>query len=313
MSRTLKATLLLVVVTFIWGSTFVLVKKALEDVSPLLLNALRMTVAFLGLAVVYRRDLRELRGTCLRDGILVGFFLYLGYSFQTAGLKLTTPSKSAFLTGVSVVLVPVLLAVAWRRLVRAWTAVGVATAFVGLYLLTVPVSASGQLLDFSSINRGDELTMGCALAFAFQIILLGRAMQHHRFQPIALAQVGVAAIFTAATVPLVEEPFVNWSWVVILAVLVTGLLATAFAFTAQAWAQQFLAPTLTALIFALEPVFAWLTSYLVLGERLGFRAAVGAILILAGVVVSELKGAQAELKVEVGNDVAPTAPAEPRG
>jgi drug/metabolite transporter (DMT)-like permease len=223
--------------------------------------------------------------------LIIGVFLWLGYEFQTSGLKLTTPSKSGFLTGVSVVLVPVFLAMFWKRRINAWTGLGVVGALIGLFLMTVP--ATGGSSDWSSVNTGDLLTLGCAVAFAFQIILLGRATEQHHFQPIAFLQAATAAVLMSLTVPLIESAHSTWSWRVWTAIIVTGVLGTAVAFTVQAWAQQFTPATHTALIFALEPVFAWLTSYLVEGERLGLRASIGALLILAGVLLSELKGSMA--------------------
>ncbi|HXE91030.1 MAG TPA: DMT family transporter [Terriglobales bacterium] len=289
MSRLHKAHVLLVLVTVVWGASFVLVKAALSDSTPLLLNALRMGLAAVVLAIYYRREWARLTVPVVRAGIPVGVFLFLGYALQTWGLTDTTPAKSAFLTGVSVVLVPVFMALFWRRLVKRWTAVGVALAFVGLYLLTVPL---GALRD--GIRFGDLLTLGCAVAFAFQIIYLGRATHRHRFEPIALLQLAVASVLMALAVPLLETPSVTWSSRVLWAIVVTGLASTAAAFSIQAWAQQFTPPTHTALIFSLEPVFAGLISFFFLGERLGGRGLLGAGLILAGVLLSELKGGAVE-------------------
>ncbi len=294
MSRAVKAHVLLVLVTLVWGVTFVVIKDALQDASPLLFNAVRMTLAATALALVYLRSLKRLTMGALRSGMLVGTFLWLGYEFQTTGLKLTTPSKSAFLTGVSVILVPIFLAVFWRRRLRAWTWLGVVFAFIGLYLLTVPASGEGAL-SLAGVNFGDVLTLGCAVFFAFQIIYLGRATRRWPFEQIAALQASTAAILMAITVPLVEQPHIVWSGRVIFAIGITGLLGTAAAFTIQAWAQQFTSPTYTALIFALEPVFAWMTSYLLLGERLGYRGGAGAVLILGGIVVAELKGGTDEI------------------
>jgi len=296
-SRSLKAHLLLVAVTVVWGVTFVEIKDALRDISPLLFNAVRMALAGTALALIFRKNLRMSRAA-LGYGIWMGTLLWMGYEFQTTGLVLTTPSKSAFLTGVSVVLVPVFVALIWRRHINRWTSFGVLVAFVGLYLLTVPNAGSGGLL--SGINRGDLLTLGCAVAFAFQIIFMGRAMRAHAFEQIATLQACVAAVLMAASAPLLEKPHVVWSPRVVLAILVTALLGTAAAFTIQAWAQQFTPPTHTALIFVLEPVFAWASSYLLLGERLGTRASLGALLIIAGVLLSELKGSASEPSAEVG-------------
>ncbi len=297
MSRSVKAHLLLVLVTFAWGATFVQIKDALRDITPLLFNTLRMILAAACLTLIYRKYVR-LGREALRAGLLLGTLLWLGYSFQTTGLVYTTPSKSAFLTGLSVILVPVFLALIWRRHINRWTSAGVAAAFVGLYLMTVPATRGDGL--FSGVNRGDLLTLGCAAGFALQIIFMGRTMRVHRFEQIATVQAVVAAVLMAVSTPALEHPHVTWSWRVIVAIVVTAIFCTAIAFTIQAWAQQFTPPTHTALIFMLEPVFAWATSYVLRGEKLGLRAGLGAILIVAGVLLSELKGSASQPTMEVG-------------
>lgn len=304
MSRTLKAHLLLVVVTFIWGVTFVVIKNALADITPLLFNAVRMLLATVCLLAIYWQHVRDISWATFRAGAMVGIFLWAGYEFQTTGLKLTSASKSGFITGISVVLVPLFLSWLWKRKVNRWTFVGVVAAFCGLVLMTVPASESGWA-EWSSINFGDMLTLACAVAFAFQIIFLGRATERHRFQQVAFLQTAIAAGLMFLTIPLVEEASAHWTPTVLWGIVITGVLGTAVAFTVQAWAQQFTPATHTALIFSLEPVFAWLTSYVVLGERLGLRASAGAFLILAGVLISELKGAAA-----VGAKDEPAAPAK---
>ncbi|HZQ91891.1 MAG TPA: DMT family transporter [Terriglobales bacterium] len=288
--RTVKAHVLLVLVTLVWGATFVQIKDVLRDISPLLFNTVRMCLAAVTLALIFRRDMGRIRKAVLADGVLVGAMLWLGYEFQSTGLARTTPSKSAFLTGVSVVLVPVFLGVFWRKRFTGWTWAGVLLAFAGLYLMSVP----GGMAQWQAINTGDLLTLACAVAFGFQIILVGRASSRHGFEPIAFLQIAAAAVLMAFTVPLVEQPHAVWSGRVLTAIVVTGLLGTAGAFSVQAWAQQFTSPTYAALIFSLEPVFAWLTSYLVLGERLGYRAGAGAALILGGILTAELKGSPAD-------------------
>ncbi len=297
MSRSVKAHLLLVLVTLIWGSTFVLIKAALQDASPLLLNAVRMSLAALLLAVHYRRHLARLTRPALLSGLVVGVFLFLGYALQTTGLKLTTPSKSAFLTGTSTVLVPLLLVIFWRTRIHLWRAAGIFLALIGLFLMTVPAGRQG-LTDFANVNLGDLLSIGCAFGFAFQIVFLGRATQRFPFEQMAVLQIGVAAVLMALAAPILEKPHIHLSGTVLAAVLITGILGTAVGFTVQAWAQQFTPATHTALIFTLEPVFAWLTSFIYTNERLGVRAGAGALLILAGVLVSELLGQVTQPDVE---------------
>ena len=302
MSRSLKAHLLLVFVTFVWGATFITIKNALRDASPLTFNAVRMVLAAAVLTGLYFKALRGLTRKALLAGFLVGVFLWLGYEFQTPGLQYTTASKSAFLTGMSVVLVPLFLALGWRRHINHWTLLGVGVAFVGLYLMTIPAHDPG----LTTVNKGDVLTILCAIAFAFQIIFVGRATQRHSFRQIVVVETIACALLMVISAPIFERPHIAFTGNVIWAILVTGLLGTALGFGAQGWAQQFTPPTHTALIFSLEPVFALATSYLVLGERLGLRAGLGAAMILGGVLVSELMGAvqqpAAELVAESGDD-----------
>lgn len=276
-------------IAFIWGSTFVLVKEALNDASPLALNSARMILASALLGVFYRKKIAVLTKTALTAGVLAGIFLFAGYAFQTTGLKLTTPSKSAFLTGTSSVLVPVALVAIWHVRIHLWRVVGILLALVGLFLMTVP-GGPGGLADFANVNLGDILTIGCAICFTFHVIFVGRASQRFPFEQVAFLQVATAAVLMTLSTPLLEHSYFRATPTVIAAILITGVLCTAVAFSIQSWAQQFTPATHTALIFTTEPVFAWLTSFIYLHERLGLRAGAGAVLILGGVLISELLG-----------------------
>ena len=308
MSRSLKAHILLILITLIWGSNFVVIKNALADISPLFFNAVRMSLAAVVLAAIFYRELPRLTGGAVRSGCLVGMFLFIGNELQTSGLKYTTPSKSAFLTGVSVVLVPVLLAVFWKRGINRLTSIGVALAFAGLYLLTVPASA-GAGLNLRSMNHGDLLTLGAAVVFAFHIIFIEHASKNHSWQQITVVQVTVTALLMILTASsshyFAEKIFVVWSPRVLWGIGITGFLSLALAFAIQAWAQQFTPATHTALIFTLEPVFAWLTSFIFLGERLGARSGVGAACILAGLLISEEKASAESMGVSPDHAAVP--------
>ena len=289
-SRSMKAHLLLLAVVFVWGSTFVVVKAALADISPLLFNLLRMLLATLSLALLYWRHIGRIDRRALDAGAVTGLWLATGYQFQTAGLRLTTPSKSAFITGLVVVLVPLLLVVPRLRPAGThaprWNAyLGALLAFGGILLLTMPAHAGA---DFGAVNAGDLLSLGCAVGFAFHMLALAHFSPRVRFEQLAVLQMGFATIFMGASLRIFERPYVHWTPRVIAALLIAALLATAAAFTIQSWAQQFIPATHTALIFTLEPVFAWLASFVVLGERLGLRSTLGAVLILAGIGVTEL-------------------------
>jgi drug/metabolite transporter (DMT)-like permease len=274
------------------------VKNALLDAAPLTFNAVRFGSSAVILAIIFHRHLANISRKTVFAGIGVGCCLGAGYQFQNLGLRLTTPSKSAFLTGVAVVLVPVFLVVFWRRRVNGWTLAGVAAAFLGLYLLAVPGD-----IGLGGINLGDLLTLGCAICFAFQIIVLGRAMQKHAFAQIVVVEIATCGVAMVVSAPLLEPVRIVWSATVLWALAITSLVSTCAGFAVQAWAQQFTPPTHAALIFSLEPVFAWITSYLLLDERLGLRAASGAVLILAGVLISEVLGKVRHPEGELAQEV----------
>jgi drug/metabolite transporter (DMT)-like permease len=301
----LRAYLLMLFVVAVWGSTFVLIKGALADATPAAFNLARMTLAFLVLAAAYHRSFRGIRKSQIASGALVGLCLAMGYQFQTTGLARTTPSKSAFITGLVVVLVPLFSVVPGLRPLGArpprWNAfLGAATAFAGILLLTAPAVANAAkpsspislfaslLPDLSSINIGDLLTFGCAIGFAFHCIALSHISPRIGFRPLALLQVGFCAVFMAVSLPFIEHPHIVWTPRLIVALTIAAVLATAAAFSIQSWAQSILPPTHTALLLTMEPVFAWITSFLIMHEQLGLRAACGALLILSGIALTEL-------------------------
>ena len=147
------------------------------------------------------------------------------------------------------------------------------------------------------------LTLGCAVSFAFQIIILGRATQKHAFAQIVVVEIATCGVLMLLSAPLLEPVRIVWSSTVLWALGITSLVSTCAGFAVQGWAQQFTPPTHTALIFSLEPVFAWVTSYVLLDERLGLRAAAGAGLILAGVLISELLGQVRQPEAELVEEV----------
>jgi drug/metabolite transporter (DMT)-like permease len=278
---------LLLAVAALWGATFVLIKDALQDASPLAFNLVRMSIASLCLVAVYRKHLRRITRGSLAAGATVGACLAAGYQFQTAGLARTTPSKSAFITGMVVVLVPLLSAIPGLRSKEMhaprWNAWGGAIlAFGGIILLTTP---AGMV---SGINLGDVLTLCCAIGFALHVIALSHTSSRIDLPQLATLQVGFCTLYMVATLPLGGHLYLHLTARLVIALLIAGVLATAAAFTIQSWAQQHMPPTHTALILAMEPVFAWITSFLMIGERLHARAAVGAVLVLAGIALTEL-------------------------
>lgn len=291
LSDTTLAHLLLLAVVIVWGATFVLVKDAIQDVSPLLFNFLRMTSAFLALAIINYRCLRTIGREALLYSSIVGLFLAAGYQFQTAGLARTTPAKSAFITGLVVVFVPLFTVIPALRPANSpaprWsTAVGALVAFSGLLLLTTPAGTTWSNL-FTSIGTGDLLTLACAIAFAGHLLALAHTSRRIPTGQLATLQIGIATVAMFVTLPLEGRPHLIITPRLLIALAVTSLLATAAAFTIQSWAQQHLPATHTAILLTLEPVFAWITSLLFFHEHLGHRSLSGAGLILIGIAFTE--------------------------
>jgi drug/metabolite transporter (DMT)-like permease len=272
--------------TIIWGSTFILVKAALLHVGPLLFLTLRFSLAAVVLAAVFRKQLHYAAWRTVAAGALAGVFLFAGYLLQTLGLQLTTAPKSAFLTGLMSVVVPLLGSLVYRTRPQLSEVLGIALATGGLALMTGLFTFGGQI---GSVNRGDILTFLCAIAFAAHIVTLGHFSEQMKFEVLSVSQIAAAALLSLSLLWRVETPHVEWRPVVVGAILITGILATALAFTVQAWAQRHTSSTRTALIYMLEPVAAWVTSFVVMGEGLSGPAATGAALIIGGIVLVELK------------------------
>jgi drug/metabolite transporter (DMT)-like permease len=284
-----KAHCALMACSFFWGVTFVVVKNALVDISVFAYLSARFMLGALPMIWIYRDDLRNLTRDEAWAGIQVGLFMAGGYAFQTAGIARTTPSKAAFITGLSVVLVPIFLAVFWRRKIGAWAWGGAAGSFAGLYFLTVPAEG------FSRLNHGDLLVMGCAVLYALQIIFIARFTGKYSLGALSCLQVILTGVLSTIAVPILdvtrlEHFFVRFTAQMEFGVIVTAIFTTALAYPLLVWGQSHTTATNTALILTSEPVFAAITSFVVLHERLGGRALAGAILILSGIAIAEWKG-----------------------
>jgi drug/metabolite transporter (DMT)-like permease len=279
-----RADVALAFVCLTWGATFIVVKQALLDISMLLFLALRFAFAAIALALVFQHRIRRSASprVAVRGGLIAGAFLFTGYFLQTLGLNYTSASKAGFITGLYIPLVPLVGALLYRKLPNRFEAIGVALAAMGMALMTIEPGVG-------RINRGDALIAGCAVVYAFHIVILGHFSKQADTPTLAFTQIATCTVLAAALFPWAEPVRVVWSPRVWIALAVTSLLATALAFTIQTWAQQYSSPTRTAVIFSLEPVFAWGTSWLLAGESLSPRALAGAALILAGIMTVELK------------------------
>jgi len=297
MERRQKADLALMFCSLIWGVTFVVVKNALDHSSVFIFLAVRFTIASIIMAGLQAPIIREIESQEVFAGMRLAFFMFAGYGFQTAGLQYTTASNSGFVTGSSVVLVPLLLTIFWGRRLTKWIYLGAFAALVGLYFLTVPAEGLKYL------NKGDVLTFVAAGFYAVHIILVGEYTQDHSVRALSLIQVVGCALMawplTGAAAAIHWQPVrFAWRWDLLVSIVICAVFATAVAFTVQLWAQQYTTSGHAAILFTLEPVFAVATSYLVLHERLSARSWKGAALVVLGIVIAELLGA-------------PTAPESP--
>ena len=271
----------LLLAAFVWGTTFALVKASLDYTSPFMFMTMRFTLALVIMTVIVAPQLRALSRRELVGGVLTGGALFFGFACQTWGLVYTTASKSAFITGLNVVLVPFLLWGLGHQRVRArrWTAAGLAV--LGLFLLTNPLSGAG-------INRGDLFTLACAAAFAGHIILLGSyapATNTLRYFWVQLITVTILAALATLVVSGWEVIPSATLW---LGLGVTGVLGTAGAFLGMTWAQRRTSPKRTALILTSEPIFGALFAVAIAGEFLSPIAWLGGVLIVTVIVWSEL-------------------------
>ena len=274
------AELALVGIAAVWGLTFTMVQDAIAILPTLAFLGYRFSAATVIVAPVFRRRLAELPRSGWLAGALMGVFLTAGYIFQTLGLERTTPSDAGFITGLFVVLTPLLGALILRDRISAvaWVAAGVSA--LGLYLL------SGAGGDFTL--RGDGLVFLCALSFAAHILATGRAVSRYDVGALLVIQLGIAGL-TCLVLALVtgdlEAPHGATVWS---ALAVTAIFASALGFFVQTYAQQHAPPARTALILASEPAFAGLFGYLLAGDRLSAVAWLGAGLIMAAIVTVEL-------------------------
>ncbi|MCS7220725.1 MAG: DMT family transporter [Anaerolineae bacterium] len=280
--RQLWADLALLSVAAIWGATFVMVRDAVSTFPVFAFLAVRFVLATIALLPLAWREKADgwLNRRLIAQGGLMGLALFAGYGFQTMGLRYTTPAKAGFITGLSVVLVPAASALLLRRPPTRAAAIGIALATGGMALLSLNADLS--------IGLGDLLVLACAVSFAGQIVLTAAFAPGQPTLHLTCVQIAMVALTSGAIALAGERPWPPMSGQVFFAAVFTGVLATSFAFATQTAAQRFTSPTHTALIFSLEPVFAALFSFFLIGETLTGRAVAGCSLILAGMLTAEL-------------------------
>lgn len=281
------ADLSLLLVTLVWGSTFVIVKRAIEDLPPFPFLAIRFALAFISLLPFLWVERQHISRTTLLKGTAVGIFLFSGYAWQTVGLQYTTASNAGFITGLSIVIVPTLVTITTRRLPRPSLLLGILSALVGLALLS--------LGDQLQLNKGDIMVLACAVSFALHIFFVGRYAPQTNATVLASVQILTVSILSSLFSLLLPQPPMHFTSAAWLALLVTAIPATSLAFFAQTKMQQFTTSTHTALIFSMEPVFSAITAFLVAGEVFTLKGLIGAGLVLGGMLIAEFTGSESEI------------------
>ncbi|MDY7231929.1 DMT family transporter [Hyalangium rubrum] len=269
--------------TILWGVAFVVVKDALGHGDPFTFLALRFGVGAAVLSAMARRRMFE--PSHLRRGTVLGVFLFAGFAFQTVGLATTTPSRSAFITGLYVLFVPLVLLVLFRRVPRVSSLLGVVLSAVGLYFLTRPEVGSTE-----GLSRGDGLTLAGAMAYAVHVVLTERYAPKEGVVALVAVQLWVVSLGAVLFLPFVEAR-VAWTPAFVGAVLFCGVMASAVAIGLQTWAQARTSAVRAVIIYSLEAVFTAVASVALGYETLGVREWVGGSLIVLSVLVSELSAA----------------------
>ena len=280
MKKSIKADLALLFVTLTWGISFILTKNAIAEIPVFNFLALRFIIAFILSSVFFYRQMLKLDAASVKYGLFVGFILFSGYAVQTIGLQYTTTSNSAFITGLSVVMVPVFSALIFKTKIKESSKLGVLVALIGLALLT--------LNGVGGFNVGDFYTLLGAVCFAFHIITVGLYTVKTNSIQFAIMQIGGVGLYSLIASMIVETPSLNFQPAIWLNLIFLALFCTSAAFIIQSIAQRYTTSTHTALIYINEPVFAALFGYIIAGEILGTRGVLGGLLMLSGILIAEL-------------------------
>ncbi len=284
-----KAELLLVVMTLIWGATFTFTKQGLDDTTPFLYIILRFTLALLLSGIAFRKYIGLIDAKMAKQGIILGLFFGGGFLLQTLGLSLTEASKSGFITGITVVITPFVFSLIEKKSVRFWSKVGVVIAAPGLWLFSDP--------DINNINFGDVLTLISTFFWAFYIVYMDiftkdRNRKGESGAMVILQYVGALPLTIVAFL-IFELPsgvHLNPTLNLLTSVLFNGIMASFIVTIIHTSVQKYSSPVKAALIFALEPVFAAIFAFAILGEIMTGREYFGAVILLGGVIISEVGG-----------------------
>ncbi len=275
-----RADLGLLSVTFFWGTTFIISKLLLKEIPLSVYLFIRLTIAAVALNLYAVRFIRQMNRATVAHGIILGLLLYFSYFFQMWGIQWTSASNAGFITGLSVVLVPVFGYLFFKERPPVLVLLGVILAVSGLLLLT-----GAHPFNW---NKGDLLVLVCAVTVAFHVIYTGRYAPQHNVYLLTAVQLTTVAFLSVFALPLGQYDWPDLTGNQLLVLVYLGLFGTVFTFLMQTAMQRFTTAARTALIFAMEPVFAALFAFLIAGETLTLFGWLGGLLIVLGMIVSEL-------------------------
>jgi drug/metabolite transporter (DMT)-like permease len=279
MTQRKKAELILLSMTLIWGSTFVVMKIAFQYVSVFLFIAIRYIIGSIVFGTIFYRDLRKMTVAATKKGWMLGFLLGVGLTLQAFGLLDTTASKSAFITGTMVIFTPVVQIILERRIPKIGNILGVIIVTSGLYLLTSP-SGTGFTL-------GDILTLIGAILFGIYLVYLDIVTKEENFLPIAFWQIVCTAVIGLSLLTF-ESVTITLNWTLVMVFLYMGVFATVVTTYMNTKYQKYTTPTRAAILFTFEPVISAILAYLILEERMDILGLIGGALIIIGILISEL-------------------------
>jgi drug/metabolite transporter (DMT)-like permease len=274
------AELYLLSLTIVWGSTFVLTKFVLENASPFVYISIRFTAASIIFAALFFRRLHTISKDAIVKGAILGVLLFIGFVLQTVGLKYTTASKSAFITGLMVAFTPLFQLIIERKAPKLGNIIGVVLVAVGLFFLTSPKG--------SELNIGDTLTLFCAVSFSLYTVYLNIYGEKHDPAHLTFIQFISTALLSVLAVLFLETAYLRINNNLMLNIAYLAVMPTVVALYVMAKYQKYTTPTRSAVIYSMEPPFAALFAFLIIGEQIGMMGIIGGLSILIGLIISEL-------------------------
>ena len=288
-----KGEVILLIVTLLWSATFVIVKESLNNISTMLFLGLRFLIAGVILFPIVIQKKLDWKNSNLIPPLFLGLLLFLGFSTQTLGLKYTSATKSAFLTGTAVAIIPILQLLIEKKRPKTGSVIGVAVVLFGILFLSGGNSIMTLLNDIATnFNLGDFLTLICAIFFAGYVVYLDMLSSKYNFWMLLIVQIGVATMlaFIAAVVFDIidyETLQINYANQLGYGILYTAIFATLVTTTLQTKYQKLVSPTKAGIVYSFEPIFAAIIAYIFISERITSFGLLGAALIFVGLIISE--------------------------